>query len=84
MAFLQKGNLKTHIKRAHHLEMVQSMNIQKSDVAPSATIVIASTSVDQGQDSATGGESGTKAAVASTSQEEGIDLEGVVTDLFPQ
>ncbi len=28
-AFTQKGNLKTHIKRAHHLEMVQSMNIPK-------------------------------------------------------
>ena len=25
-AFTQKGNLKTHIKRAHHVDMVQSMN----------------------------------------------------------
>ncbi len=29
-AFTQKGNLKTHIKRAHHVEMVQSMNLPKS------------------------------------------------------
>ena len=29
-AFTQKGNLKTHIKRAHHADMVSSMNLRKS------------------------------------------------------
>lgn len=29
LSFVQKGNLKTHIKRAHHIDMVHSMNLPK-------------------------------------------------------
>lgn len=69
MAFAQKGNLKTHIKRAHHMDMVQSMNIPKgsTEVAMAAEDVMNNVDTSQSR----------------PDQEGTIDLEGVVTDLFP-
>ena len=73
---LISGNLKTHIKRAHHLEMVQSMNLPKGaeDIdmghAAHANQVINEAPEDNERDSMV--------------NEEGIDLEGVVPDFFPQ
>nr|XP_034339373.1 zinc finger protein 236-like [Crassostrea gigas] len=34
LSFSQKGNLKTHIKRAHHMDMVHSMNLPKTLYVP--------------------------------------------------
>ena len=60
-AFTQKGNLKTHIKRAHHVEMVQSMNIPKTSVTGDSSALMQATSIlSDGK-----------------AQEEGIDLENV-------
>lgn len=60
-AFTQKGNLKTHIKRAHHVEMVQSMNIPKGSVtADSTALMQATNTLSDGN-----------------VKEEGIDLENV-------
>ncbi|KAJ8303634.1 hypothetical protein KUTeg_020030 [Tegillarca granosa] len=42
-SFTQKGNLKTHIKRAHHVEMVQSMNLPKTFVPPAGATISIST-----------------------------------------
>lgn len=39
MSFIQKGNLKTHIKRAHHMDMVHSMNLPKNLVPPAGATV---------------------------------------------
>lgn len=68
-AFTQKGNLKTHIKRAHHIEMVQSMNLPKGGVAAAhgAALMQAANILTDGK-----------------VQEEGIDLESVtdVSDIF--
>lgn len=38
VAFLQKGNLKTHIKRAHHQDMVDSMNLEHDASSISITV----------------------------------------------
>ncbi|CAH1779250.1 unnamed protein product [Owenia fusiformis] len=62
--FTQKGNLKTHIKRVHHSDMVESMNIQRDA-------------------SRTGGQNPmiVHNIVQGTSD---IDVDNVITELFPQ
>ncbi|XP_077982119.1 zinc finger protein 236-like isoform X1 [Glandiceps talaboti] len=72
MAFSQKGNLKTHVKRNHYLEA----SWQDGDTV-------------EGNEDGTTTEEGvitttTEHSEHTQSQDEGIDLEGVVTDFFPR
>ena len=69
MAFTQKGNLKTHVKRAHHAEMVQSMKLVKASPAMLGSPALMSTE---------------EAESMLQTSESTIDLEGVVKELFPE
>ena len=75
LAFIQKGNLKTHIKRAHHIEMVQSMNLPHT-IVPSVTLSV--DTVSGNNPVVVTAASGIDAAGGSSPKESGLDL----ADLF--
>lgn len=76
--------MKTHVKRAHHLDMVNSMNLGRGGKAIVDGGAVSATQVMDGQQSlgdAQGGMGGDVGVGVTEMEHEGMDLEQVV-DLF--
>ncbi|XP_070574976.1 zinc finger protein 236-like [Ptychodera flava] len=74
MAFSQKGNLKTHIKRNHYPESSWQESEENPDAMATSEVPIDDGTADSRQEH----------SEQPPPNDEGIDLEGVVTDFFPR